>query len=264
MPTAACIIADALSRAEPYALTCIAAIRGMLATRRLYNALAPRIGAACRLTEKMFKIVAAAPTAWCAAHLRLDSPTAAVLQRTPAAFVQLRSISVEGQAVGATMRALTAMPALLNQRTLREIDFGCGIEVTDAMLLGFAIVTARLETLVIDGAAVTDLGLACLRDTPMIATLRPFSLFGGHRITDAGVADLLGAASELRSLSLRACRLLSGAFLTQLHEHCHVTLSDLDLSGCESIDNAGAAVIAATRAFPTVARRQVRLSRSLR
>ena len=224
---------------------------GLLATSQLRNALAPRISAACPLTAEMFVIVAAAPTAWCTADLRLDAPTTAVLQQTPAAFVQLRSISVRSDAHAAPidMAALVAMPASLNQRTLREIEFGPEIAVTDDfMLRGLASVTARLETLIIgDGAAVTDAGLASLRDTPMIATLRKFSLIGSDSITDAAVAALLGPASELRSLTLRWCTQLSGAFLTQLHEHCHDSLTEIDLCDCDSIDNAGAAALCTFR-----------------
>ena len=180
MSTAASIIVDALARAQQwYARPGTTAIAGLLVTRRLRNALAPRISAACSLTAKMCEIVAAVPTVWCAAHLCLDSPTAAVLQQVPAAFVQLLSISVHGRVdAPIDMTALTALPALLNQRTLREIEFGSEIAVTDATLRdGLAIVTARLETLIIRcGADVADAGLASLRGTPMIATLRKFSL----------------------------------------------------------------------------------------
>ena len=77
----------------------------------------------------------------------------------------------------------------------------------------------------------------------MIATLRKFSLTGSALITDSGVAALLGPASELRSLSLAHCVLLSGAFLTQLHEHCHDSLTEIDLKDCKSIGNAGAAAL---------------------
>ena len=194
---------------------------GLLAKRQLRNALAPRIGADWPLTVKMIDIIATAPTAWCTARLRLDSPTAAVLQQVPAAFVQLRSISVHGRVDALIdVTALTAMPASLNQRTLREIEFGRGIEVTDAMLRdGLAAVTARLETLIIGyGPNVTDAGLASLRDTRMIATLRKLSLTFACRITDSGVAAFLGPASELRSLTLQLSARLSGAFLTQLHD----------------------------------------------
>ena len=264
MSTAA-IIVDALSRAERArttaceragirvafverdapSCTTVAVMSCLLATSQLRRALAPRVSAARFLTGKMFKIVAAVPTVWCAAHLRLDSPSTAVLQQTPAAFVQLRSIRVRGEVAKADMPALTAMPALLNQRTLREIEFRGEIAVTDAILLhGFATVTARLETLIIgSGADVTDAGLASLRDKPMIATLRKFSLIGARRITDAGVAAFLGPMSELRSLTLIRCVGLSGAFLTQLHEYCHDSLSEIDLRGCSSIDNAGAAAL---------------------
>ena len=254
MSTAASIIVDALARAERDTdcdtdSWCTTLMSGLLATSQLRNALAPRLDAACPLTEKMFVIVAAAPTAWCTARLRLMSPTAAVLHQTPAAFVQLRSISVEGNVAAADISALTAMPASLNQRTLREIAFGPTIAVTDVMLHDvFASVTARLEALIIgSGWCVSDAGLASLRNTPMIATLRKLSLTGSHFITDAGVAALLGPASQLRSLTLAQCTQLSGAFLTQLHEHCHDVLSEIDLSGCESIDNAGAAALCSFR-----------------
>ena len=171
--SAATILLDALSRARNDTWSFTTVMSGLVATSQLRNALAPRISAACPLTEKMFNLVAAAPTAWCTAQLRLDSPTTAVLQQTPAAFVQLRSISVEGEVETADVTALTAMPASLNQRTLREIEFMNTFAVTDAVLHGLASVTARLETLIIgSGADVTDAGLASLRDTPMIATLR--------------------------------------------------------------------------------------------
>ena len=196
-----------------------------------------------------------------------------MLQQTPAAFVQLRSIRVEGNVAAADISALSAMPALLNQRTLREIEFGIMIVVTDDMLLGLAAVTARLETLIIGrGESVTDAGLASLCGTPMTTTLRKFSLnrsvgitdagvaaldritdagfaallgraVDAPSITDAGVAAVLGEASELRSLTLERCTLLSGASLTQLHEHCHDSLTEIDLSHCQSIDNAGAAAL---------------------
>ena len=248
--SAASIILDALARADRYdAKSYTTIVRVLLATSQLRNALAPRIGADCPLTEEMFNIVAVAPTAWCAAHIRLLSPTAAVLQQTLTVFVQLRSISVHNAFVAADMAALTAMPASLNQLTLRDLEFGSEIAVTDGMLRdGFATVTARLETLIIAcGGDVTDAGLASLRGTPMIATLRKFSLTGARRITDDGVAALLGPASELRSLSFISCTLLSGAFLTQLHEHCHDSLAEIDLSVCASIDNAGAAALCSFR-----------------
>ena len=64
MSTAAAIIVDALARAARCdAQSCTTIMSGLLATRRLRNVLAPRISAACPLTEKMFDIVAAAPTA---------------------------------------------------------------------------------------------------------------------------------------------------------------------------------------------------------
>ena len=245
MSTAAALIVEALSRADRRdAQSCTTVMSCLLATSQLRSALAPHISAARFLTGKMFKVVAAVPTVWCAAHLRLDSPSTAVLQQTPAAFVQLRSIRVRGEVAKADMPALTAMPALLNQRTLREIEFGREIAVTDAMLRGFSTVTARLETLIIDdGAAVTDAGLASLRNTPMIATLRKFSLAASFGITDAGVAAFLGPMSELRSLTVERCARLSGAFLAQLHEHCHDSLAEIDLSQCNSIDNAGAVAL---------------------
>ena len=250
MSTAATIIVDALAFAEQYdEESCTTIISGLLATSQLRNALAPRISAARPLTARMFNIVAAAPTAWCAADLRLVSPTAPVLQQTSAVFVQLQSIFVRGAVRAADVTALTAMPALLNQRTLRVIGFGPEIAVTDDMLRdGFAVVAARLETLIIGcGAVVTNAGLLSLCGTPMIATLRKFSLTGSDSITDAGVAAVLGPSSEMRSLTLRDCRLLSGAFLTQLHENCHDSLSEIDLSECSSIDNAGAAALCSLR-----------------
>ena len=250
MSTAASIIVDALAFAERDAPSCATILSGLLATSQLRNALAPRISAACALTAKMFVIVAVAPTAWCTAHLRLVSPTAAVLQQTPAAFVQLRSIIVR-HSVLAAMTDVTALPAMLtslNQHTLREIEFGPWISVTDAMLHGLATVTARLETLMIgSGGEVTDAGLASLSGTPMTATLRKFSLTGSRDITDVGVAAVLGPASQLQSLTLSWCKLLSGAFLTQLHDHCHASLAEIDLSGCDSIDNAGAEALCSFR-----------------
>ena len=194
-------------------------------------------------------MVAVAPTAWCAAHLRLDSPTEAVLQETSAVFVQLQSISVCGDVSIDDIVALTAMPASLNQHTLREIEFGDGIYVTDDFMVhGLATVAARLETLIIvSGECVTDAGLASLCGTPMIATLRKFSLTGSGHITDAGVAAVLSPASQLRSLSLTQCTLLTGAFLNQLHENCHDSLAEIDLSNCDSIDNAGAAALCSLR-----------------
>ena len=75
MSIAASIILDALARAERDHRSGTTVMIGLLATRRLRNALAPRISAARPLTESMFNIVAAAPTAWCAADLRLVSPT---------------------------------------------------------------------------------------------------------------------------------------------------------------------------------------------
>ena len=242
------ILVDAFTRAKRDVDPRTTLVCGLLATSRLRNALAPRISAACALTDKMFDMVAAAPTAWCAAHLRLDSPTAAVLQQTPAAFVQLQSISVLGDVLIDDIVVLAAMPASLNQCTLREIEFGNMIAVTDAVLRGLASVTARLETLIIRfGCPVTEAGLASLRGTPMIATLRKFTLIGSYDITDDGVAAVLGSASELRSLTLTQCTRLSGAFLTQLHEHCHDSLAEIDLNSCTSIDNAGAAALSSFR-----------------
>ena len=245
--SATAIIVGALAHAERDIWSCATVMSGLLATSQLRNALAPRISAACPLTAEMFTIVVAAPTAWCTAHLHLDSPTAAALQQTPIAFVQLRSIRVDRTVCDAPidMTALTAMPASLNWRTLREIEFGPTIAISDDMLRdGLATVTARLESLIIgSGPNVTDAGLASLRDTPMTATLRKFSLVGSRGITDAGVAHFLGPASQLRSLTLAQCALLSGSFLTQLHENCHGSLAEIDLRDCTLIDDAGAAAL---------------------
>ena len=236
MTTAGDIIVGALAFVRADAS---GAVPVLVATIRLRGALAPRVGGAVEvLDDRALAIIAGAPTAWCAAALRLGSPFphAECLARVPGVFPQLRSVALAGDCCVAHS-AVGAMFAALNVRTIRHVHLGGATIATGRILEGLRHIAPVLETLIIgNGGAVNLDSLSHLNG---LTRLRVFSIGWCGALTDAALAAMIADAPGLESLYVEGAHKVEGAFLDQLHDACSVSMRDLSLGHCVALSDAG-------------------------
>ena len=243
--------AELISHASAFAhhsATDAAALASLLVTtQQLRNALSPRIGDTYPLRSDMLALVSGAATAWCGAVLRLERPSLDEMRRVPDVFPQLRRIVVMSWCVDPSDLG-AALLARLNPFAIRDVEIGgAEVSVTDETLAGLGVICAQLETLILyDCGGVTDAGLAThLRCTSRLRELElrcsasataAATTGGSHAgttVTDAGLSEMLAAATQLQSLAIRRFSRVSGSFLGALPDECSRTLQTLTCICCK-------------------------------
>lgn len=222
----------------------------LVATRGMWCSLSPRRSAVCPVDGRQFRLLEMSPTFWCTAELHVQGVDARELKRVPDALVQLRRIELASCRIDNGALA-TLLVGVCRAGTIRQVVLADYISIDDAVLMAFASVLARLETLELhDCFRVSDSGVhAHLHG---MARLRVFLIGNAVTMTDDHLSAVLCESPLLESLKIWRSPRLSGAFLTRLHEVCYVSLRDVRIETCDAFDDEGVCHLAEFRGLETM------------
>ena len=215
----------------------------LVATRRMWCSLTPRVSDVTPVDSRLLSLVAQSPTTWCTAHLRVDGLTAEHVPCVSATFVQLRRISVcRGCGNDAVTEALPTMLARLGSAgTIREVVIEQPLTVAIAQALG--LLAGSLERLELNHCVFIPGGdlRPHVRGMPR---LRVLSIGFATNMTDDHLVTMLGDSPLLKSLSVAGARHVTGAFLARLPQECDFGMRKLFIRNCVYFGDAGSAHLA--------------------